>query len=140
MKQQMEESAATGAAAGRGRGQWAGVSPTCSRAAPMRMKVCHSESRSTRGAVWCRCHLDRGAVLRAAAQHEPILVIADSLNRTEFLGDLIAWEDGVYGTSKSVFSGSARTCRPGFVRLTLRAAQCRDAHSTIPLPSASLSA
>ena len=28
----------------------------------------------------------------------------------------------------------------GFVRLTLRAAQCRDAHSTIPLPSASLSA
>ena len=39
MKQQMEESAATGAAAGRGRGQWAGVSPTCSRAAPTRMKV-----------------------------------------------------------------------------------------------------
>ena len=34
------------------------------------------------------------------------------LNRTGFLGDLIAWEDGVYGTSKSVFSGSARTCRP----------------------------
>ena len=30
-----------------------------------------------------------------------------SLNRTEFLGDLIAWEDGVYGTSKSVFSGGA---------------------------------
>ena len=30
--------------------------------------------------------------------------------------------------------------RNGFVRLTLRAAQCRDAHSTIPLPSASLSA
>ena len=28
----------------------------------------------------------------------------------------------------------------GFVRLTLRAAQYRDAHSTIPLPSASLSA
>ena len=28
----------------------------------------------------------------------------------------------------------------GFVRLTLRAAQCRDAHSTIPLPSASLAA
>ena len=28
----------------------------------------------------------------------------------------------------------------GFVRLTLRAAQSRDAHSTIPLPSASLSA
>ena len=34
------------------------------------------------------------------------------LNRTGFLGDLIAWEDGVYGTSKSGFSGSARTCRP----------------------------
>ena len=30
--------------------------------------------------------------------------------------------------------------RAGFVRLTLRAAQCRDAHSTIPLLSASLSA
>ena len=29
------------------------------------------------------------------------------MNRTEFLGDLIAWEDGVYGTSKSVFSGGA---------------------------------
>ena len=36
----------------------------------------------------------------------------DVVNRTGFLGDLIAWEDGVYGTSKSVFSGSARTCRP----------------------------
>ncbi len=35
-----------------------------------------------------------------------------SLNRTGFLGDLIAWEDGGYGTSQSVFSGSARTCRP----------------------------
>ena len=32
-----------------------------------------------------------------------------ALNRTGFLGDLIAGEDGVYGTSKSVFSGSART-------------------------------
>ena len=29
------------------------------------------------------------------------------MNRTGFLGDLIAWEDGVYGTSKSVFSGGA---------------------------------
>ena len=29
------------------------------------------------------------------------------LNRTGFLGDLITWEDGVYGTSKSVFSGGA---------------------------------
>ena len=29
------------------------------------------------------------------------------VNRTGFLGDLIAWEDGVYGTSKSVFSGGA---------------------------------
>ena len=26
------------------------------------------------------------------------------MNRTGFLGDLIAWEDGVYGTSTSVFS------------------------------------
>ena len=30
-----------------------------------------------------------------------------AVNRTGFLGDLIAWEDGVYGTSKSVFSGGA---------------------------------
>ena len=40
------------------------------------------------------------------------LVEIREVNRTGFLGDLIAWEDGVYGTSKSVFSGSARTCRP----------------------------
>ena len=35
-----------------------------------------------------------------------------SVNRTGFLGDLISWEDGVYGTSKSVFPGGARACRP----------------------------
>ena len=29
-----------------------------------------------------------------------------SLNRTGCLGDLMAWEDGVYGTFKSVFSGT----------------------------------
>jgi hypothetical protein len=29
------------------------------------------------------------------------------LKRTGILGDLISWEDGVYGTSKSVFSGGA---------------------------------
>ena len=34
-------------------------------------------------------------------------VTLPELNRTGFLGDLIAWEDGVYGTSKSVFSGGA---------------------------------
>ena len=34
------------------------------------------------------------------------------MNRTGFLGDLISWEDGVYGTSKSVFPGGARACRP----------------------------
>ena len=28
----------------------------------------------------------------------------ETVNRTGFLGDLIAWEDGIYGTSKSVFS------------------------------------
>ncbi len=36
--------------------------------------------------------------------------------------------------------GSGLRAHVGFVRLTLRAAQCRDVHSTIPLPSASLSA
>ena len=36
----------------------------------------------------------------------------EKLNRTGFLGDLIAWEYGVYGTSKSVFPGGARACRP----------------------------
>ena len=49
-------------------------------------------------------------------RHSPLTSLAWShcapMNRTGFLGDLIAWEDGVYGTSKSVFSGSARTCRP----------------------------
>ena len=35
----------------------------------------------------------------------------DALTRTGFLGDLISWEDGVYGTFKSVFSGGARACR-----------------------------
>ena len=34
-------------------------------------------------------------------------VLVEAVNRTGFLGDLIAWEDGVYGTSKSVFSGGA---------------------------------
>jgi hypothetical protein len=30
-----------------------------------------------------------------------------AVKRTGILGDLISWEDGVYGTSKSVFSGGA---------------------------------
>ena len=30
-----------------------------------------------------------------------------SVKRPGFLGDLISWEDGVDGTSKSVFSGGA---------------------------------
>jgi transposase len=34
------------------------------------------------------------------------------LNRTGFLGDLISWEDGVYGTSESVFAGGARARGP----------------------------
>ena len=33
-----------------------------------------------------------------------IAVSVATLNRTRFLGDLIAWEDGVYGTTKSVFA------------------------------------
>ena len=44
----------------------------------------------------CRCHATPPQL------HGPYY-----LNRTGFLGDLIAWEDGVYGTSKSVFSGGA---------------------------------
>lgn len=44
----------------------------------------------------------------------PVYFVSDSfldlvgivpLNRTGFLGGLISWEDGVYGTSKSVFPG-----------------------------------
>jgi hypothetical protein len=31
----------------------------------------------------------------------------DGVKRTGILGDLISWEDGVYGTSKSVFAGGA---------------------------------
>lgn len=30
-----------------------------------------------------------------------------AMKRTGFLGDLISWEDGVYGTSESVFAGGA---------------------------------
>ena len=30
-----------------------------------------------------------------------------TVKRTGILGDLISWEDGVYGTSKSVFTGGA---------------------------------
>ena len=40
------------------------------------------------------------------------LMLQDDLNRTGFLGDLISWEDGVYGTVKSVFPGGARARRP----------------------------
>ena len=40
-----------------------------------------------------------------------IEILEAVLNRTGFLGDLISWEDGVYGTFKSVFSGGARACR-----------------------------
>jgi hypothetical protein len=36
-----------------------------------------------------------------------ILHRSSELKRTGFLGDLISWEDGVYGTSKSVFAGGA---------------------------------
>ena len=60
------------------------------------------------------------------------------LNRTGFLGDLIAWEDGVYGTSKSVFSGSARTCRPdgrgapGGPRLRVGGAAVGGAEARLP--------
>jgi len=35
------------------------------------------------------------------------LSTARDLNRPGFLGDLISWEDGVDGTSKSVFTGGA---------------------------------
>lgn len=31
----------------------------------------------------------------------------EKVKRTGILGDLISWEDGVYGTSKSVFAGGA---------------------------------
>jgi transposase len=43
------------------------------------------------------------------ARHKATLGGADRepLNRTGFLGDLISWEDGVYGTSESVFAGGA---------------------------------
>ena len=48
---------------------------------------------------------------------------------------------GMIGTKpSSIIAGFLLASALGFVRLTLRAAQCRDAHSTIPLPSASLSA
>ena len=54
----------------------------------------------------------RGSSSQAIDAFQVELRERDEVNRTGFLGDLIAWEDGVYGTSKSVFFGSARTCRP----------------------------
>ena len=42
----------------------------------------------------------------------PTRPLPRELNRTGNLGDFISWEDGVYGTSKSVFPGGARACRP----------------------------
>ena len=42
-----------------------------------------------------------------AEDHLPSIVGGPHLNRPEFLGDLISWEDGVDGTSKSVFAGGA---------------------------------
>ena len=52
---------------------------------------------------------DQGCFARSRNPHNEhsIVVLINGLNRTGFLGDLIAWEDGVYGTSKSVFSGGA---------------------------------
>jgi hypothetical protein len=38
---------------------------------------------------------------------DPDLDVIVELNRPGFLGDLISWEDGVDGTSKSVFTGGA---------------------------------
>ena len=37
----------------------------------------------------------------------PELSRAEFMKRTGILGDLISWEDEVYGTSKSVFAGGA---------------------------------
>ena len=53
--------------------------------------------------------------------------------------DLLA-ERGINVTYETIRQWCLTFGLEGFVRLTLRAAQCRDAHSTIPLPSASLSA
>ena len=51
---------------------------------------------------------------KVAAQQKPVHVERESIRpktaemkRTDFLGDLISWEDGVDGTSKSVFTGGA---------------------------------
>jgi len=38
---------------------------------------------------------------------QPLLADIPGVKRTGILGDLISWEDGVYGTSKSVFAGGA---------------------------------
>ena len=49
------------------------------------------------------------AILHQGDEHQKQLVrlFRKELNRPGFLGDLISWEDGVDGTSKSVFTGGA---------------------------------
>jgi predicted TIM-barrel fold metal-dependent hydrolase len=48
----------------------------------------------------------RGEMIAMMYQY-PQLYADVSMNRPGFLGDLISWEDGVDGTSKSVFTGGA---------------------------------
>lgn len=49
----------------------------------------------------------RGVLRELLESDEPPIDKLTIMKRTGFLGDLISWEDGVYGTSESVFSGGA---------------------------------
>ena len=135
MRKHVEESVATGAAAGRGRG--GRFSAGRKREVVMRLlrgEDLESVSRAVgitaaRAAHWRAQFLAAGqAGLKSRAtdardeDHRRLQAkIGELLMETELC--MRRW-----------------TSWRGFVRLTLRAAQYRDAHSTIPLPSASLSA
>ena len=51
--------------------------------------------------------IGRGHLSRFQDVDKTVPTILTTLKRTGILGDLISWEDGVYGTSKSVFAGGA---------------------------------
>jgi len=48
-----------------------------------------------------------GGDRQVLSRPDPRVDDLSKLKRTGFSRDLISWEDGVYGTSKSVFAGGA---------------------------------
>ena len=64
---------------------------------------CRVPRRPTDRVTLCGISWARRTIRKVASW----IVRRGELKRTGILGDLISWEDGVYGTSKSVFAGGA---------------------------------